>query len=297
MADYVLSCCGTADLSLDYYKEKNISYVPYHFSIDGVEYEDDFGKTISYHDFYEKMKNGSSTKTSQVTAGEFTNYFEKFLMEGKDILHLTLSAGISGVYNSACSAASQLREKYPDRKIIVINSVSGSSGLGLLMDKLADLKAAGMNIDELAKYAEDRKLEVHHWFFSSNLDFYVKGGRIKKSSAFVASLLHICPVLELSGKGEIVVKEKAITAKMAISHLIKKMKLYAENQEQYSGKVFICHAESENYANSLKEKVLSTFPNVKEENIKIFPVGTTIGSHTGPGTAGLFFFGKPREVK
>lgn len=294
MAEYVLSCCSTVDLTKKLIEEDKLSYVPFHFSLGGKEYEDDFGETIKYSDLYARMKNGEETKTSQVTVGEYINYFEKFLVEGKDILHLTLSSGLSGTYNSALKASQTLQEKYPDRKVYIVDSLCASSGYGLLMDKLAELKEEGMSIEELRNYAESHKLNVQHWFLSTDLSFYVKGGRLKKSSAFFASLLHICPVLDMNKKGQLILKEKPITSKLAIAKLVKKMEIYAEGNADYAGKVFICHSICENYAKSLKEKVLTIFHKLKDENISIFPIGTTIGSHTGPGTCAIFFFGQKR---
>ena len=297
MSDYILSCCSTADLDKKTFDELDISYIPFHFSLNGVEYEDDFGKTISYEDFYARMKKGEDTKTSQVTVGEFVNYFEKFLIDGKDILHVTLSSGISGVYSSAYTASQQLKEKYPNRKIFIVDSLAASSGYGLLMYKLAMLKKENLSIEDLKSYAEAHKLNVNHWFFSTDLSFYVKGGRIKKASAVVASVLHICPVLDVNEKGQLTPKEKPISVKMAINSLIKKMKLLANNNENYNDDVFICHSVCENYVNNLITNIKKNFPNIADEKIKVFPIGTTIGAHTGPGTVALFFIGKSRGIK
>lgn len=297
MSDYILSCCSTVDLDQEMFSSLDLNYIPFHFSIGGKEYEDDFGKTISYESFYSRMKKGEMTKTSQVTAGEFVNYFEKFLREGKDILHVTLSSGLSGVFNSANIASQQLKEKYPDRKIIIIDSLCASSGYGLLMYKLALMKKEGLSIEDLSSYAEAHKLNINHWFFSTDLSFYVRGGRIKKTSAFFASILHICPVLDVNEKGELVPKEKAITTKMAINSLIKKMKALATDGENYDDDIFISHSMCQSYVETLVSNIKKNFPNVKDEKIKVFPIGTTIGAHTGPGTVALFFLGKSRGVK
>lgn len=297
MADYVISGCTTADLTQEYFDKNKVNLIPFHFSISGTEYEEDFGKTISYDVFYKRMRDGEITKTSQVTAGEYISSFEKYLTEGKDILHVTLSSGLSGTYQSAVNAMKILKEKYPERKIIIIDSLLASSGYGLFLDKLVTLKKEGKDIDEVAKYAQENRLKFNAWFFSTDLSFYVRGGRIKKSSAFVASLLHICPVLNMNNKGELCPREKKITSKAAIKAVVDKMIERAENGVEYSEKVFISHSECEKFALDIKQKVLENFPNVKEENILIFPIGTTIGSHTGPGTAALFFIGKEREEK
>ena len=139
MSDYIISCCSTADISEKHFLERDIHYICFHYELDGVAYIDDLGKTMDIEDFYKAMTEGADTKTSQINADEYEKYFEDFLKQGKDILHITLSSGISGTINSAQIAAQTLMEKYPDRKIYVIDSLAASSGYGLLMDKVADL--------------------------------------------------------------------------------------------------------------------------------------------------------------
>ena len=153
MENYVLSCCSTADLTKEHFTRRDIHYVCFHFSLDGRQYTDDLGESISYADFYAAMERGADTKTSQVNVEEFISHFEPFLKSGRDVLHLTLSSGISGVHNSAQAAASMLREKYPQRKLYIVDSLGASSGYGLLMDTLADLRDGGMGIDALRGWA------------------------------------------------------------------------------------------------------------------------------------------------
>lgn len=143
MSQYVISCCSTADLTRKHFEERDISYICFHFELDGVPYMDDLGESIPFDEFYQKMADGAETKTSQVNAEEFEEYFEPFLKEGKDILHVCLSSGISGVINSAMIAREELEKKYPDRRIYIVDSLGASSGYGLLMDKLADLRDQG----------------------------------------------------------------------------------------------------------------------------------------------------------
>ena len=152
MNHYILSCCSTADLTQEHFQKRDISYICFHYELDGKQYADDLGKSMPFDKFYEAMANGADTKTSQINAAEFTEYFEPFLKEGKDIIHLSLSSGISGVVNSANIAKDTLLEDYPERKIYIIDSLAASSGYGLLMDKLADLRDAGMSIDELYEW-------------------------------------------------------------------------------------------------------------------------------------------------
>jgi DegV family protein with EDD domain len=165
MTDFVLSCCSTADLSKDYFEKRNIKYVCFHFELGGVDYLDDLGVSVPPAELYKRMLAGANTKTSMVSIGEYKEFFEPFLAAGKDILHLTLSSGISGSYNSAIIAKEELSDSYPDRKIYIIDSLAASSGFGLLMDKLADLRDDGKSIDEVYNFALSKRLNLNHWFF------------------------------------------------------------------------------------------------------------------------------------
>ena len=144
MADFVLSCCSTADLTKEHFQQRDISYICFHYQLDGVDYPDDLGESMPFDKFYAAMANGADTRTSQVNISEFVDYFTPFLEQGKDILHVCLSSGLSGVSNSAENAARIVRERYPERKIYIVDSLGASSGYGLLMDKLADLRDEGM---------------------------------------------------------------------------------------------------------------------------------------------------------
>lgn len=294
MNSYILSCCSTADLTKEHFQKRNISYICFHFELNGKEYLDDLGDSIPFDQFYEAMQQGADTKTSQVNAEEFIDYFETFLKEGKDIVHVTLSSGISGVYNSSCIAKNELEEKYPDRKIYVIDSLNASSGYGLLMDQMADLRDKGFSAADLAAWAEENKQTFHSWFFSTDLTFYVKGGRISKTSGFVGNLLNICPLLNMNREGKLIPRFKIRTKKKAISAIVEQMKTYAKDGVNYSGKCYISNSACEADAKAVAVLVKETFPNIDGE-ILINSVGTTIGSHTGPGTIALFFWGQQRE--
>lgn len=292
MSDYVLSCCSTIDLDAQLVKDLDLNTLPFHYFLGDNEYVDDFGQTIPYKEFYKRMVEGEMTRTSQVNAEEYCEYFEKFLQEGKDILHCTLSSGISGTINSCRIAAEMLKEKYPERKIIIIDSLAASSGYGLLMTLLSEEKKAGKTIDELAIFAEDIKLSVVHWFFSTDLTFYIRGGRVSKASGFIGNMLHICPLLDVSVDGKLIPREKIVGKKKVVYKIVDKMKESAKNGFDYDGKVYICHSDSEADANKVAELVKEAFPKVEE--VKLFSIGTTIGAHTGPGTVALFYIGNKR---
>lgn len=294
MSDYILSCCSTADLSKEHFDERNIHYACFKFYLDGVCYADDLGQTISSEEFYQRMVDGADTKTSQINVDEYMTYFTPFLESGKDVLHLCLSSGISGAYNSAMIAKRELEEQFPDRKIYVIDSLAASSGFGLLMDKAADLRDSGMSIDELRDWIEENKLKIHHWFFSTDLTFYIKGGRVSKVAGFFGGVLSICPLLNVSNEGKLIPREKIRTKKKVMAAIVDKMEQFAENGAEYADKCYMCHSACLEDAKQVAEMVESRFPNLKGK-VLINNIGTVIGSHTGPGTIALFFVGKKRE--
>jgi len=293
MNDYIISCCSTADLSKEHFEQRSIQYICFHYELDGKQYSDDLGQSISFDDFYTAMQNGADTRTSQINAEEFEEYFEPFLKAGKDILHLCLSSGITGVVNSANIAKDNLLERYPDRKIYIVDSLAASSGFGLLMDKVADLRDEGMDIDTLHKWVEENKIKLQHWFFSTDLTFYVKGGRVSKTSGFVGNMLNICPLLHVDGEGKLIPKYKIRTKKKVIEAIVEQMKTYADNRMEYADKCYISNSFCYGDARAVADLVEKNFPNLKEK-VLINNIGTTIGSHTGPGTVALFFWGDKR---
>lgn len=294
MRDYVLSCESTVDLSRKYLEARGISYICYPYELDGKLYQDDLGTTIPYDQFYAAMAAGAETRTAQINAYEFAEYFEPFLQAGKDVLHLCLSSGITGVINSAQIAKQNLEEKYPGRKIYLVDSLAASSGCGLLMDKLADLRDGGADIDTLYEWTERNKLRMHHWFFSTDLSFYVKGGRISKAAGTFGGLLGICPLLNVSMDGKLILREKIRSKKKVIQAIVDKMEQYADQGLGYSERCYISHSGCLEDAYRVADLVEARFPNIRG-GVEINDIGTTIGSHTGPGTVALFFWGTPRE--
>ena len=294
MSEYILSCCSTADLSKEHFESRNIEYICFHYKLNGVDYPDDLGQSIPFEEFYKRMDSGEDTQTSQINVTEYLDYFTKFLSEGKDVLHLTLSSGISGSYNSAVNAAKIAKERFPERKIYVIDSLAASSGYGLLMDKLADLRDGGMDIDELKNWAEENKLNLHHWFFSSDLKFFIKGGRVSKTSGTIGTILGICPLLNVDKEGHLIARAKIRSKKKVIQEIVKRMEENAEGGLSYSGKCYICQSACLDDAKEVAKLVEERFKNL-DGNVMINYIGTTIGSHTGPGTVALFFWGKKRE--
>lgn len=295
MSDYILSCCSTADISEEHFTKRNIQYICFHFMLDDVTYPDDLGKSISFDDFYSKMADGAMTKTSQVNADEFVEYFRPFLEDGKDIIHLTLSSGISGVYNSACIARDMLTEEYPDRKIIIIDSLAASAGYGFLMDALADRRDEGLSIDELAAWANDNLLFDNHWFFSTTLTYFIRGGRISKTAGTIGNMLNICPLMNVNSEGKLIVREKIRSKRKVIKAIVDKMEELARGGLNYNGKCYISQSACYDDARAVADLIEARFPNL-DGKVEIYSIGTVIGSHTGPGTVALFFWGAERSL-
>lgn len=294
MQDFILSCCSTADLTKEHFEERNINYICMHYYLDDVHYLDDLGQSMGFDEFYKAMQNGAETKTSQINAAEFEEYFEGFLKEGKDILHVSLSSGISGTFNSANIAKDMLLEKYPDRKIYVVDSLTASSGFGLMMDKLADLRDAGSTIDEVYEWITANRLKLHAWFFSTDLTFFVKGGRVTKTAGFVGNILSICPLLNVDYQGKLIPRYKIRTKRKVIEAIVAQMEQFAENGLDYDGKCYISQSACIDDAEAVAKLVESKFPKLNGK-VLINNIGTTIGSHTGPGTVALFFWGSERN--
>ena len=169
-----------------------------------------------------------------------------------------------------------------------------SSGYGLLMDKAADLRDDGMSIEALRDWLEAHKLDVHHWFFSTDLTFYIKGGRVSKTAGFIGTILGICPLLNMDDKGRLIPREKIRTKKRVIREIVDKMEQFAEGGLDYSGKCYISESACMEDAKAVAALVEARFPHLNGK-VEINSIGTTIGSHTGPGTVALFFFGTPRQ--
>ena len=293
MSRFVLSCCSTADLTKEHFESRDIHYICFHYSLNGKDYADDLGQSMSFQKFYKALADGAETKTSQVNISEYLEYFCRFLEQGKDILHVCLSSGISGTINSAQSAAAIAAERYPDRKIYIVDSLGASSGYGLLMDRLADLRDSGTPIEELDKWTEENKLKLHHWFFSTDLTFYVKGGRISKAAGIFGGLLNICPLMNMDNLGRLVPRNKLRGKRKVFQEIVKRMETYADDGIDYHGKCYISQAACYDDARAVADLVEERFPHLNGK-VEINDVGTTIGSHTGPGTVALFFWGKPR---
>jgi len=290
MRDYVIITDSTTDLTEELINELDITVIPMEFNIDGksyLNYSDE--RDISYKEFYDFLRNGKNSTTSLINTATFTELFEPILEDGKDILYIAFSSGLSGTYNSSCIAAQMLSEKYTDSKIYTVDSLSASMGEGLLVYHAAKKKKEGMNIDELKDWVENNKLNLCHWFTVDDLHHLKRGGRLSSAAAIVGTMLNIKPVLNVDNEGYLIPVEKVRGRKLSITAMLKMMEKTAINPEEQT--IFISHGdcleEAEFLANLVKEKL-----NVKD--IKMNYIGPVIGSHSGPGTIALFFLGTER---
>jgi DegV family protein with EDD domain len=277
----------------EYFQKRDIPFACFHFQMDGKDYCDDLGQSIPFGEFYKRIDDGAMPTTSQISVGEYIALFEPILKKGRDILHLSLSSGISGSINSARLAQGKLLETYPNRKIIVVDSLAASSGYGMLVDAAWEMRNSGASIDDICNWLKENKLNLHHWFFSTDLKHYKRGGRISAASATVGTILSICPLMNMNSKGELKIRKKVQGKKHVMQEIVRTMAQHARNGTQYNGKCFIsnsaCYNDAEMVAGLIKER----FHNL-DGDVLINSIGTGIGSHTGTGTVALFFWGDKR---
>lgn len=293
MNSYVLTCCSTADFPREYFVDRHIPFACFSYELNGVSHSDDLYLSTTPQEFYGALKAGGRSVTSQISVGAYVTFWESFLREGMDVLHVTLSSGVTGTYNSACLAAEQLSHRYPDRTIRVLDSLCASSGFGLLVDYMADMRDAGASLEEVYAWGLEHRRNLQSWFFVTDLDCLKRGGRVSATSALLANALKICPVLTIDAEGRLVPMEKIRTKKKAVSALAEKMELLADGGSAYAGKCCISHSNCYEDACAVRDLVERRMPQLSG-GIQIHDIGTVIGSHTGPGTVALFFMGEPR---
>ncbi len=293
MSDYIISCCSTADMDQSFFDENNVPFACFHFFVDDVIYEDNIGKSMGFAEFYQKMRDGALTRTSQVNADAYVEMLRPYLEKGMDVLHMTLSSGISGTYNSACIARDMLLEEFPERTIYVLDTLSASCGFGLMVDAALEKQRNGMDIHELNQWLLDNRNFMIHWVMPTDLTYLIRGGRVSKTAGTIGNLLNICPLIDLNIEGKLIVREKVRTKKKAMKALLDKMKIQAQGGIDYSGKCFLNHSDCLEDAMTLATMIEEAFPNLNGP-VQISNIGTVIGSHTGPGTLVLCYWGNER---
>ncbi len=294
MREYLLTCESTADLSAERFAERNIPFVCFTFHMDGADYRDDFGKSMPIGAFYDRMAKGSVSTTSQVSIGEYEVFWRPMLEAGKDVLHLTLSTGISGTYNSACLAAQELMEQYPGSRIEIIDSLNASSGFGLLAELAADGRDRGMDLTELREYILRIRDGVNAWFYTGDLTYLCRGGRVSKTACIFGTALKICPLMRVNREGKLVPYAKCRGKQKVREALVAEMLKRAEGGPDYDGLCYMSQSACRDEAETLAAMIEKAMPKLAGK-IRIYDIGTVIGSHTGPGTVAVFFTGKEKE--
>ena len=288
MSEYVIftdSCC---DVSPELLAKWGVPYANMTFSFDGEDKEY-IGTDISNHDFYDRMRQGAHARTAAINADTFARAFTPLLEEGKDVLYVAFSSGLSTTVNSAHMAAAELKESYPNRKIIIVDTLAASAGGGLMVYMAVAKKNEGATIEENAAYIESLVPQHCIWFTVDDLEYLKRGGRVSPLVAFAGGVLGIKPVLQMDEEGHLVKVSTARGRKKAIEALAEK---YAElSYEEKNTPIFISHAEAENDAKQLADILMQRHG---AEVTLITEIGPVIGSHAGPGTIALFFIGKHR---
>lgn len=290
---FTLSCCSTVDLPYSYMESRDIPVLFYTYVVDGVEYDDDMGRDPeALPRFYRFIREGKLPQTSQINVAAYMEFFERLLQKG-DLLHIAFTSGQSGSVHNAFLAAEELRQKYPERKLVVIDSLCSSSGYGLLVDSAADLRDQGKSLEEVEQWVLAHRNRVHHQFFSSDMTQFRRTGRVSGAAATVATVLNICPIMRLDDTGSIKAYSKVRGKKKAVEVTVETMAQCAEGGADYDGKCFVCHSQCPQDAQLLIDAIEQRFPKLKGR-IRLCDIGTIIGSHAGPGTVAVFFYGNER---
>lgn len=293
-SSFILSCESTVDMPFSDINGRGIEVVFYSYTIGEQTYADDMLRDPeALPHFYQLLAEGNMPTTSQVNQFEYEEHFEKLLQKG-DVLHIVLGSGITKSMQNAINAAEEIRPRFPDRKLVVIDSLGASSGYGLLVDMTADLRDTGASIDEVEQAVLELRHKIYHQFFSTDLKYFRRSGRVSGPAAMLGSILNICPIMRLDPGGHMVAYDKVRGKKAAIRRTVDEMEAHAQNGTNYDGRVFICHSNCFADAEETKATIAERFPNVKD--IRIFDIGTIVGSHTGPGTIAIFFVSNGRPA-
>lgn len=289
MDKFIITTDSAADLPLEYLEKNKVGLLSMHIQIGKEEYLGD--EALDIKDFYDKMRVGVMPKTSQVNPEQARIKFEQYLKEGYDILHISFSSALSGSYNSSRIAASQLQDEYKNNKIIVIDSLCASLGEGLLVYKSVQLKDEGKSIEEISNWIEDNKLNLCHYFTVDDLNHLYRGGRVSKATAVLGTIVGVKPILYVDNEGNLKTVSKVRGRKKSLVALVDNMERLTKNYKNKNDIVFIGHGDCKEDAEFLADKIKER---LGINSFLISPIGSTIGSHTGPGTITLFFMGENR---
>ena len=288
-ASYVIFTESTSDLTPALIEAADLRVLPMAFTLDGKDYRNyPDGREMPAHDYYEKLRGGSLCTTSQVTMLEFQQAFTPVLEAGQDILYLAFSSGLSGTYQSGCIAAEELKEKFPGRRIVCVDSLQASMGEGLFCYLVGKKRCQGADLDTAADYARQIAPQVCAWFTVDDLMFLKRGGRVSGAAAVAGTLLGIKPVLHVDEEGHLIPKEKVRGRRASLDALVKHFEATA--LDKTGGTVFISHGDCADDARYVIDKLRAL--GVRE--IEMGDIGPVIGAHSGPGTVALFWLGSAR---
>lgn len=286
MREYIITTDNNSDLPEEYYKEHGVGCTYLSYNMDGVNYT--YENFLPVHEFYDRMRGGSLPTTAQVNPENARKLIEPYLKEGKDVLHIAFSSGLSGSYNSSRIAAEELQEEYPDRKIIVVDSLAASLGQGLLVYLAQKKKEAGADMETVARWAEENRNHIVHLFTVDDLGHLYRGGRVSKTAAVLGGMLNIKPVLHVDNEGKLIPLGKVRGRKKALLELVKLMDEKIGSYKDSCDTIFVSHGDCLEEAQFVADKVKEKY-NIKTAVIN--HVCATIGAHSGPGTVALFFVG------
>ena len=290
---FQLSCESTVDLPYSYIRGRGISVLFYTYAVDGEEYVDDMGRDPNaLSAFFAMLKEGKLPSTSQINTFRYEEYLEGLLQQG-DVLHIAFGTGMTPSYRNACEAAEGLREKYPGRRLVVVDSLCSSVGYGMLVDSAADLWDAGKSMEEIEEWVLANRNKAHHQFFSTDLTQFKRSGRVSGPAAAVGTILGICPIMRLNSEGRIIAYDKVRGKKAAIRKTVDTVLQHIQNGTAYDGKFYIGHSNCPELAEETRLALKEHF-GAAADNIQIVNIGTIISAHCGPGTVAVFFYGDER---
>ena len=277
------------DLTRDYIKNNNIGLLSLILNLNGQAIKDDLGETLSYKDFYNKMREGATPTTSQINAHEFEEEFIKYIKNGDSIIYISLSSNLSGTFNSANIAKNNLMDEYQNANIYLVDSLSVSVGQGLLVAKACEMRDSGIGAEEIVNWLEENKRKVIHSILIDDLNHLKRGGRISGATAAIGGLLNIKPTLFLDDEGKLIQGEKIKGKKKALRFLVNEVREKAVDTENEI--LYICHGDCLEEAETLRDMILEE---VKFKNVIINYVGNVVGAHAGPGVLAAVFLGSNR---
>ncbi|MEG1496586.1 MAG: DegV family protein [Clostridiales bacterium] len=290
--EYVLITDSTVDLGYEYMEKNNVPFLTLCYIVGEKEYLYDMEKTTDIHKFYENMREGKEMAvTTQINTEEYKEYFKKYLNEGKDIIYLCFSSGLSGSFNSALNAEKELKQQYPHRKIAIIDSLAASMGQGLIIRDAVEKRDSGADFEELLNHIKTKIPQTNHWFTVDDLNHLYRGGRVSKTAAVLGTVLNIKPILNVDDEGHLIPREKVRGRKKALLGLVDKVKKYIVNSENQT--ILISHGDIVDDAVFVGNEIEKR---MKIKGLYYSNIGPVIGAHSGPGTVAVFFFGKSKEI-